>query len=124
MKITVNAKVIKLLQLKKGVSSRGNAYQTQDVVVETDDGDVLCVNIFGEQNLENYHLAIGDKASFTIDVSSKEFGGKYYTSLKCVECINSAPKETTPQQPVQQAPVAPPRVERREEQISADALPF
>ena len=119
MKITVNAKVIKLLQLKKGGSSRGNAYQTQDVVVETDDGDVLCVNIFGEQNLENYHLAIGDKASFTIDVSSKEFGGKYYTSLKCVECINSAP-----QQPVQQAPVAPPRVEHKMQDVSASDLPF
>jgi hypothetical protein len=122
---TITGKIVAVLGKREGTSKAGNPWSSQDYVIESDNGEKLAFNVFGADKIAEYNLAVGVKASVTVSIESKEWQGKWFTSAKCTECIsNSAPKETTPQQPVQQTPVAPPRVERREEQISADSLPF
>lgn len=122
MKVTINGKITNVLPEKRGVSSRGNAWVSQDFVIECEDGDKLVFNVFGEDTIKQYNLAVGTKASVTVEIASREFNGKWFTSAKCVECFsNSAPKESAPVQ--EQAPIAPPRPEVKQN-VSSDDLPF
>ena len=122
---TITGKIVAVLPKRTGVSKNGNEWASQSYVIEDEAGDKIAFDVFSQNKIDEYNLSVGTKASVTVKFESREWSGKWFTSANCTECIsNSAPKETTQQQPVQQAPVAPPRVERREEQVSADSLPF
>ena len=122
---TITGKIVAVLPKRTGVSKNGNEWASQSYVIEDEAGDKIAFDVFSQNKIDEYNLSVGTKASVTVKFESREWSGKWFTSANCTECIsNSAPIETTPQQPAQQAPVAPPRVERREEQISADSLPF
>lgn len=125
MTATITGEITNVLPIKSGVSKAGKEWQSQDYVIQDENGDKIAFNVFGVDNINKYNLTVGTRASVTMKIESKEWNGKFFTTASCTECISgNAPKQPTPQQPVQQAPVAPPRVERREEQISADSLPF
>jgi hypothetical protein len=125
MVTTITGEITNVLPIKSGVSKAGKEWQSQDYVIQDENGEKIAFNVFGVDNINKYNLTVGTRASVTMKIESKEWNGKFFTTASCTECISgNAPKQTATQQPVQQAPVAPPRVERREEQISADSLPF
>lgn len=122
---TITGKIVAVLPKRTGVSKNGNEWASQSYIIEDEAGDKIAFDVFGQNKIDEYNLSVGTKASVTVSIESKEWQGKWFTSAKCTECIsNSAPKETTPQQPVQQAPVAPPRVEHKAQDVSADELLF
>ena len=122
---TITGKIVAVLPKRTGVSKNGNEWASQSYVIEDEAGDKIAFDVFGQSKIDEYNLSVGTKASATVKIESREWSGKWFTSANCTECIsNSAPKETTPQQPVQQAPVAPPRVEHKAQDVSADELPF
>lgn len=125
MVTTITGEITNVLPIKSGVSKAGKEWQSQDYVIQDENGEKIAFNVFGVDNINKYNLTVGTRASVTMKIESKEWNGKFFTTASCTECISgNAPKQPIPQQPVQQAPVAPPRAERREEQISADSLPF
>ena len=122
---TITGKIVAVLPKRTGVSKNGNEWASQSYVIEDEAGDKIAFDVFGQNKIDEYNLSVGTKASVTVKIESREWSGKYFTSANCTECIsNSAPKETSPQQPVQQAPVAPPRVEHKAQDVSASDLPF
>ena len=122
---TITGKIVAVLPKRTGVSKNGNEWASQSYVIEDEAGDKIAFDVFGQNKIDEYNLSVGTKASVTVKIESREWSSKWFTSANCTACIsNSAPKETSPQQPVQQAPVAPPRVEHKVQGVSADELPF
>lgn len=109
MKVTVNGKITAVLPKRAGVSKAGKDWATQDYVLLPDgEEDVVCFNVFGEENIANYNLQVGTQVSVTLIVKSREYNGKYYPEIKAIQCYTqsgtSAPAPAPASAPVATAP--------------------
>ena len=124
MNITINGKITNALPPRRGTSKAGNEWVSQDFVIETEREEKICFNMFGEDKIKESGLRIGATASVTCKIESKEWNGKWFTSVSCVNCIvqGVAPKQA-PQRP--QTSTQPVDFgNSNSSSISADALPF
>lgn len=122
MTITINGKIAHVLPPKKGVSqSTGKEWVSQDFVIETENGDCICFNMFGLEKIQQSGLKNGVTASVTCDIKSKEWNGKWFTSVSCTSCIVQGATQTN--QPKPQT-ITPPPVERTASSTDVDSLPF
>lgn len=126
---TITGKIIEVLPKRTGVSKAGNEWASQSYVIEDESGDKHVFDVFGQNKIDEYNLTNGVKASVTVKIESKDWNGKWFTSVNCTECIsNAAPKEQAqPTQQVQQSYQAPQRPVQQQaprQEISADSLPF
>lgn len=123
MLITINGKIINALPQRKGVSKTGNEWVSQDFVIETSENEKFCFNMFGEDKIKESGLRVGAMASVTCKLESKEWNGKWFTSISCSNCIVQGAAQPpqqpmqSPQQRVQQAP-------QQQSSVSASDLPF
>lgn len=125
MIITVNGKITSALSPRRGTAKTGNEWVSQDFVIETENGDCICFNMFGEDKILNSGLKVGAIASVTCDVKSKEWNGKWFTSASCVNCIvqGAAQPQQVPSAHTQ-APVQPQPQHSSSSEVSANELPF
>jgi hypothetical protein len=84
----ITGKLIKKLDPVKGTSKAGKEWQKQSFIFEQDDkfNTEICVNVFGDltQDIKLKlfkDLKIGEQYKVYINISSKEFNGKYYSSI-------------------------------------------
>lgn len=78
-------KIIQVLPLQSGTSGRtGNAWQLQSYVLETQEQypRKVCFEIFGEERIKNNPCNIDDLVTVSFDIESREFNGKWYTSIR------------------------------------------
>ena len=78
-------KIIQVLPLQSGTSSRtGNAWQLQSYVLETQEQypRKVCFEIFGEERIKNNPCNIDDLVTVSFDIESREFNGRWYTSIR------------------------------------------
>ena len=95
--------IIQVMPLQQGVSSAGKPWQVQPFVIETLDQypRKVYIEIFGEQRIKDNPVQIGYQVSVGYDLESREFNGRWYTSVR-------AWKVAPPQQGTQAAqPAAP-----------------
>ena len=85
MKIT--GKLTKVLELQKGVSKAGKEWQKQSFVLDTgaDFNNEICIDVFGEKIDQITNLKNGVELEVKINVSSKEFKGRYYHNISAWE---------------------------------------
>ena len=123
MDITINGKICQALTPRTGSSQNGNNWTSQDFVIETEGGEKICFNIFGEDRIKESGLRVGVLASVTCKIESREWNGKWFTSIKCQKCIVQG--ETKIQQPMQ-SPQAKAQAEPQQpvKTTSVDDLPF
>lgn len=122
MNITINGKITNVLPPRRGTSKAGNEWVSQDFVIETENEEKICFNMFGEDKIKESGLRIGATASVTCKIESKEWNGKWFTSVSCVSCIVQG--ATQPQQ-AQPRPSVDAYVQQvKESPVSADTLPF
>lgn len=128
MKVTVNGTISAVLAQKSGVSKAGKEWKSQEFVLQEEEGTLICFNVFGEQKLQQYELVVGKQVSVELEVTSREWQGRYFTQVYCNECYaknitqaNPRPQQST-QQPVTQQidPIYPPATNV----VSSDNLPF
>lgn len=123
MNITINGKITNALPPRRGTSKAGNEWVSQDFVIESDNEEKICFNLFGEDKIKESGLRVGAVASVTCKVESKEWNGKWFTSVSCVNCIvqgaaqPSQPRPHTTTQPVDFG-------HSNSSSVSADNLPF
>ena len=88
MKIT--GKLTKVLELQKGVSKAGKEWQKQSFVLDTgaDFNNEICIDVFGEKIDQITNLKNGVELEVKINVSSKEFKGRYYHKISAWEIQN------------------------------------
>ena len=85
MKIT--GKLVKILELQKGVSKAGKNWQKQSFVLDTgaEFNNEICIDTFGEKIEQIQNLKNGADLEVKLNVSSKEYNGRYYHNISAWE---------------------------------------
>jgi hypothetical protein len=78
----ITAKLIELLPLLTGTSSRGE-WKKQNFIMETDAQypKKMCFSIWNEK-IDLYQLQVGNELTLDFDIESRESKGNWYTELK------------------------------------------
>ena len=106
-------KIIQVLPLQEGVSKTGNPWKVQSYVLETQEQypRKVCFEIFGEERIKNNPCNIDDLVTVSFDIESREFNGRWYTSIRAWRVqqgdMTSAQPAAAAPQPV--APAAAPQ---------------
>tara|TARA_R110000744_G_scaffold30329_6_gene71874 strand:- start:8656 stop:9006 length:351 start_codon:yes stop_codon:yes gene_type:complete len=80
----IHGTIEKLLPLESGTSKAGKTWKKQGVVINTGDdyNPLVMVSAFGEEKIKSLNkFEVGDTIDVLVNVYSREFKGKYYTSL-------------------------------------------
>ena len=81
----VSGKIIQVLPLQQGTSQRtGTPWQVQSYVLETQEQypKKVCFEIFGEDRIKANPCKIDDLVTVSFDIESREFNGRWYTSIR------------------------------------------
>ena len=80
----IRGKITKILPLETGVSKAGNDWKKQEVILTQFDkySSIVCVTAFGDSALKALNgFNVGDTVDVSVNIKSRESGGKYYTSI-------------------------------------------
>jgi hypothetical protein len=78
----IAGKIILALPEQSGVSKAGNAWKKREYVLETQETYPKKVHfdLFGDR-ADQYPLNVGDEIVLSFDINSREFNGRWYTSV-------------------------------------------
>jgi hypothetical protein len=109
----LNAKIIEVLPVQSGTSSRGD-WEKHQFVVSWMDGQYeqkLCLEVMGSDKFEKMKNAVvvGHEVLVKFNVTSREYQGRWFTTASCYYCSTiggvqqpqqgaSAQPQNTPQQ--------------------------
>lgn len=99
----IKGKVVANLGVQNGTSKAGKNWAKATVVIEYGDQYPKKVALDNMKNADSFGaLPVGTEGTFHIEVESREFNGRWYTSVNCWkwEATQQAPAQ--PSQPVQQ----------------------
>ena len=102
----ITGKVVRLGALTEGTSARG-PWRKQDLIIETEEQfpKTVCLTCWSNQIDEIQKFAPGQAIKAQIDLSSREFNGKWYTDVRVwrFDPVGvAAASAAAPAQPVQQ----------------------
>ena len=110
----ITGKVVRLGGLTEGTSAKG-PWRKQDLIIETDEQypKTVCLTCWTNQIDEVQRMVPGQMIKAQIDISSREFNGKWYTDVRVwrFEPVAATPPAAAPQpaaQPVHQTPPTAP----------------
>ena len=77
-------KVIQVLPMQEGVGRNGNPWKLQGYVLETLENYPRKVHfeVFGEERIKQNPCAIDQVVTVSFDIESREFNGRWYTSIR------------------------------------------
>ena len=77
----IKGKCVAVLPLQSGQGKNGE-WKSQDFVIETGDQypKKICVNVFGDKI--QYIPEVGQEVSVSFDVESREYNGRWYTTVR------------------------------------------
>lgn len=81
----ISGKIIQVLPLQTGVAKNsGNPWQSQSYVLETQEQfpKRVCFEVFGEQRIKDNPCQLDDIVTVSFDIESREFNGRWYTSIR------------------------------------------
>ena len=108
----ITGKVVRLGGLTEGTSARG-PWRKQDLIIETDEQypRTVCLTCWTNQIDEIQNMVPGQMIKAQIDISSREFNGKWYTDVRVwrfdpvvVTAPSQVAQQPQAQQPVHQTP--------------------
>lgn len=99
-------KIIQVLPEQGGTSKTGNPWKLQAYVLETQEQypRKVCFELFGEDRIKSNPCKIDDIVTVSFDIESREFNGRWYTSIRAWR-VQQGAVAATPAQPAQAAPV-------------------
>lgn len=79
----IKGKIILALPEMSGTSKSGNAWKKREYVLETQETYPKKVHFdfFGER-ADQYPLNVGDDITLSFDIESREYNGRWYTSIR------------------------------------------
>ena len=100
-------KIIAVLPEQSGIAKNGNPWKVQAYVLETTEQYPRKVHfeIFGEERIKQYPCAIDQLVTVSFDIESREFNGRWYTSIRAWKVAQG--DTTQAAQPAAAAPAAP-----------------
>lgn len=118
----ISGKIIAVLPLASGEGKNGT-WRSQDYVLETFDQypKKVCFNLFNDK-ITQFPLSIGDEVTVSFDIDSREYNGRWYTSIRAwrVEKKNNMPSPSDFEAPF---PTSPP-FETSTQTNEGNDLPF
>lgn len=124
----IKGRVVANLGVQNGTSKAGKNWAKATVVVEYGDQYPKKIALDNMKNADSFGaLAIGTEGTFHIEVESREFNNRWYTSVNCWkwETAQQAPAQSQPVQQGWQAaypqPAAQPQTPKDD---TGDSLPF
>jgi hypothetical protein len=125
--IYIEGQITAILPETRGVGQRGE-WVSQDFVLKTDDNypKNICFTIWGADKIKEANIRIGDVVSIGVNLESREFKGRWYTSIKAWsvkkksegQVAKQAPPAPTPQ------PSQPTQTQTSSSADNTDDLPF
>ena len=125
--IYIEGQITAILPETRGVGQRGE-WVSQDFVLKTDDNypKNICFTILGADKIKEANIRIGDVVSIGVNLESREFKGRWYTSIKAwsvkrkfeAQAAKQAPPAPTPQ------PSQPTQTQTSSSVDNTDDLPF
>ena len=107
----ISGKIIQVLPLQTGVAKNsGNPWQSQSYVLETQEQfpKRVCFEVFGEQRIKDNPCQLDDIVTVSFDIESREFNGRWYTSIRAWRIQQGVVDGTAPAAaPVPAAPATP-----------------
>lgn len=89
----IKGKVVANLGVWKGTSKAGKEWAKATVVIEYGDQYPKKVALDNLKNAEDFaKLAVGTEGTFHIEVESREFNGRWYTSVNCWKWETAQPQ--------------------------------
>ncbi|MDD2283777.1 MAG: DUF3127 domain-containing protein [Paludibacter sp.] len=78
----ISGKIIAVLPLQSGEGKNG-PWRSQDYVLETQEQypKKVCFNLFGNK-IDQFPIAIDDQVNVSFDIESREWNGRWYTSIR------------------------------------------
>lgn len=78
--------IIKIDPIQDGTSQAGNTWRKRNVLGKTlgNYPKMVCVEVWGER-CDNQLLVVGNTLDISIDLESREYNGKYYTTAKAYD---------------------------------------
>ncbi len=79
----VTGKIIVALPEVSGTSKAGNQWKKREYVLETLDNypSKIFFDFFGDR-ADQYPLSVGDEIKLSFDIESREFNGRWFTSIR------------------------------------------
>tara|TARA_R110002051_G_scaffold280089_1_gene341649 strand:+ start:18497 stop:18808 length:312 start_codon:yes stop_codon:yes gene_type:complete len=80
----ISGKLIKIFEKQTGTSKKGKDWVKQEFVIDTgaDFNPEICCQLFGEDKISMLEkLKAGQQLNVSINLSSREFKGKYYHNI-------------------------------------------
>ena len=111
----ITGKIIVALPEMSGTSKAGNPWKKKEYVLETQQTYPKKVHFdfFGER-ADQYPLAVGDTIRLSFDIESREYNGRWFTSIRGWKAdkvdANAAPTEGIPTPPPAVGEMPPPPV--------------
>ena len=108
----ITGRVVRLGGLTEGTSAKG-PWRKQDLIIETDEQypKTVCLTCWTNQINEIQSMTPGQLIKAQIDISSREFNGKWYTDVRVWRfdpVTTTAPAQQPAAQAVHQTPPATP----------------
>jgi len=82
--MNIIGKLVKKLDKETGVSKSGKAWEKQSILVEqsgTDYNKEVVISFFGDKIKSIRDIEVGSDVSVSINLSSREYNGKYYHNI-------------------------------------------
>lgn len=100
----ISGKIIAVLPLATGQGKNGT-WRSQDYVLETGDQypKKVCFNLFNDK-IDQFPLAIDDQVNVSFDVESREYNGRWYTTVRAWKVEKGVVNATST--PASSSPVA------------------
>ena len=78
----ITGKITTILPLQTGTGKTGNEWKKQEIIIQTNEAypKTICLSLWG--NTIDAKLKPEDKIKAQIDIESREFNGKWYTTVK------------------------------------------
>lgn len=98
----IKGRVVANLGVQKGTSKAGNDWSKATVVIETEGQYPKKIALDNMRNADSFAaLAVGTVGTFHIEVESREFNGRWFTSVNCWKW-EMEQAQSAPQHPAQQ----------------------
>jgi hypothetical protein len=101
----ITGKIIQVLPEQGGVSkTSGKEWRLQAYVLETQEQYPKKVHfeIFGDDRIKSNQCNIDDMVTVSFDIESREFNGRWYTSIRAWRVVDAALTQDTQKEEVQE----------------------
>lgn len=99
--MTIEGKIIQVLPLQGGVSkTSGKEWSLQAYVLETNEQYPKKVHfeVFGDDRIKSNPCDVDDIVSVDFDIESREFNGRWYTSIRAWRIVKQDATQAAPQE--------------------------